>query len=73
MAEARDDDRKPGNKIEIATGNGGPAAQNQSKLASLSTKGWLMILVIGVFASLPLYLYGLPLFLDLNHHYEHPM
>ena len=43
---------------------------DSTKSTALTPTGYLTIVAIGVVACLPLYLYGLPLLLDLNHHYR---
>lgn len=45
-------------------------ALDSTKPTALTPIDYLMIVAIGVVACLPLYLYGLPLLLDLNHHYR---
>ncbi|HEX7297207.1 MAG TPA: 6-pyruvoyl-tetrahydropterin synthase-related protein [Pyrinomonadaceae bacterium] len=47
-----------------------PQRPDSTKPTALTPTGYLMIAAIGVVACLPLYLYGLPLLLDLNHHYR---
>ena len=43
---------------------------DSAKSTALNPTGYLLIVAIGVVTCLPLYLYGLPLLLDLNHHYR---
>ena len=43
---------------------------DSTKPTLLTPQAYLFIVAIGVAACLPLYLYGLPLILDLNHHYR---
>src|SRR5262245_16299574 len=40
------------------------------KQSSFAAQDWLIVIAIGILVSLPLCLYGLPLALDLNHHYR---
>src|SRR5262245_60525221 len=47
-----------------------PPRADSTKSTSLTPKTYLIVLAIGVVACLPLYLYGLQLFGDLNHHYR---
>src|SRR5215211_1250683 len=47
-----------------------PSGKGAAEPKSLTTRDWLMVVGVGVLVSLPLCIYGLPLSLDLNHHYR---
>src|SRR5262245_60621608 len=44
--------------------------QERAKHGSSDKRDWLLVLVIGLFACLPLYVYGVPFVGDLPHHYR---
>src|SRR5262245_57114500 len=47
-----------------------PTDQDPAKPTSFFKQDYLVIVAIGVAACIPFYVYGLPIFTDLNHHYR---